>query len=236
MEALLLCFAIYSGGVSGNVNLNNTHMTTACLNTPHVVEASKKYNIDPTIMAALIWVESRWSPSAVSWANACGLTQVLPKYVKETCEELKDPVTSIYAGTRSLDKWIGKRKKRSVKEALACYNVGNKCLESKRGRRYSNLVLKKARWYTKEIEKYKTQKAKTPMKRMSNKELKPELIEMAKLILKKNRKSPYGTFALFRDSDNVYGCLIEEHYRPLDSKQKPRGKHKGCSLFVSTLE
>ena len=117
MEALLLCFAIYSGGVSGNVNLHNSRVATACLNTPHVIEASKNYNIDPTVMAALIWVESRWSSKAVSWAGACGLTQVLPKYVKETCEELKNPKTSIYTGAHSLNKWIGKKRKRSVKEA-----------------------------------------------------------------------------------------------------------------------
>ena len=211
-------------------------MTTACLNTPHVIEASKKYNIDPTTMAALIWVESRWSPTAVSWANACGLTQVLPRYVKETCKELKNPKTSIFAGARSLNKWMTKGRKKTIKEALACYNVGNRCLKSKRGARYSRLVLKKARWYTNEIEKYKTRKAKLPMRRMNNEELKPELIQMAKLLLRKNIKSPYGTFAIFKDSDNTYGCLIEEHYRPLDSKHKPRGKHKGCSLFVSTLE
>ena len=92
----------------------------------------------------MIYVESRFAPSAVSHAGACGLTQVLPRYSKYTCEDLKNPKTSIYEGTYALNKWITKRKKKKYKEALACYNAGNNCLNSKNGRYYANTVVRLA--------------------------------------------------------------------------------------------
>ena len=52
----------------------------ACENMETIVEASEQHAVDPAVMVSLIYVESRWKPTAVSSAGACGLTQVLPKY------------------------------------------------------------------------------------------------------------------------------------------------------------
>ena len=105
--------------------------------------AAKKENIDPYILTSIIYTESRFRPNAVSSAGACGLTQVIPKYSvgKLTCKQLKNPKTSIYAGAASLNQWIKKRGKKKYKEALACYNAGNKCLKSSHGKRYATIVV-----------------------------------------------------------------------------------------------
>jgi len=155
MEIIILCLAIMNGSETGTAKLYEKNVQTACENVIHVVDAARQYKLDPEYLAALIWVESRWKPNAVSSAQACGLTQVLPKYVPESCEELKDPKTSIYAGARSLNYWKVKRGKSSIKEALACYNVGNKCLKSSAGLKYSELVIQKALWYRKWIKEFK---------------------------------------------------------------------------------
>jgi hypothetical protein len=78
---------------------------------------------------------------------------VLPRYVDETCDELKDPTTSIRVGAASLHRWSTMRVRRDgrlvrvprtggIRAALACYNAGNACLDSTRGTRYADSVLR----------------------------------------------------------------------------------------------
>jgi len=71
---------------------------------------ARKSGIDPALLAAVIYVESGFFRNAVSGANACGLTQVIPKWtggpetrgVKYTCKQLKNPTTSIRVGAQIL--------------------------------------------------------------------------------------------------------------------------------------
>ena len=147
INAHALCFAITLLSQEGVLKLSEQGVEVACDNAEHIVKYSKEANFDPALIAALIYVESRFTPTAVSRAGACGLTQVLPKYSrpKSTCDQLKDPETSIKAGITALSYWKVKRKKKRIQEALACYNAGNKCLESKNGTSYSKIVLRKYR-------------------------------------------------------------------------------------------
>jgi soluble lytic murein transglycosylase-like protein len=91
----------------------------------------------------------------VSRSGACGLTQVLPKYVGETCDQLKIPTTSIRVGTASLKKWTTIRVRRDgklvriprpggLRASLACYNAGYACLKSTKGRNYADSILAKS--------------------------------------------------------------------------------------------
>lgn len=154
LTAYALCLALsIVHGPQGSSNLSEERIKFACEQMPHVLEASYKYNINPYTLTAMIFVESRWSSTAVSKAGACGLTQVLPKYVAQTCKELKDPKISIHVGAHSLNKWIVKRKKKNEKLALACYNAGNKCDSSKTGRSYSNKIRKLAKKYNRWVMK-----------------------------------------------------------------------------------
>jgi soluble lytic murein transglycosylase-like protein len=101
-----------------------------CKNADTVVESTYKHNVSAPIMTALIFYESRWTPSAVSGSNACGLTQVLPKYTRMprlTCEELLEPKTSIEAGSKALGKWLRGYGRGKYKIALCGYSKGYRC-------------------------------------------------------------------------------------------------------------
>ena len=54
---------------------------------------------------------------------------------------------SIETGARVLSYWIVKRKKKKIKTALACYNAGNKCLDSKHGKAYAKSILRLSKKY-----------------------------------------------------------------------------------------
>jgi soluble lytic murein transglycosylase len=145
MTDVILCSVILSLGWA--------NPDAACDNMRTVVEESEKNNLDPSLVVALIYVESMFSHKAVSKSNACGLTQVLPKYSKKfadkgrnlTCDELKDPTTSIKVGTKILNYWVYKYARGNIATALCGYNAGFRCKgenKNKKGVSYSKKVLK----------------------------------------------------------------------------------------------
>ena len=148
MNAQILCFLITAASSSGEVPLGKYSQKTACKNAVHVVAASKRYNLDPLVLASLIVVESSWRRTVVSSANACGLTQVLPQYSKYTCEELKNAKTSIYEGAYHLNRW-SKMIKKPPNSVLSCYNAGWVCDKSKKAKRYAEKILRFASIYNK---------------------------------------------------------------------------------------
>ena len=95
---------------------------------------SAKNNLDPYLVASLIRQESEFNPSAISYANAYGLMQMLPAVGKQLAREegmksfetfqLLDPATNIRLGTRflreRLDRFGG-----VTEYALAAYNAGD---------------------------------------------------------------------------------------------------------------
>jgi soluble lytic murein transglycosylase len=95
---------------------------------------SAKNNLDPYLVASLIRQESEFDPSAISYANAYGLMQMLPSVGKAMAREeglshfqtfqLLDPETNIRLGTRYLRQMLDKFG--GVQEyALAAYNAGD---------------------------------------------------------------------------------------------------------------
>ncbi len=94
---------------------------------------SAKNGLDPYLVASLIRQESEFNPSAISYANAYGLMQLLPSVGKSLAREegmshfetyqLLDPETNIRLGTRYLRHMIDRFG--GVQEyALAAYNAG----------------------------------------------------------------------------------------------------------------
>ena len=151
----LICAAVISIGMPNS--------DLACKHMDLITERSSQLDIKPEVMVALIQTESNWTPTAVSWANACGLTQVIPKWtggrasakITYTCEALKDPVTSIRAGTQIFSFWLhnygkcrtGKCRKKHYTIGLCGYNAGYRCkgdAPNKSGMRYARKVLKRA--------------------------------------------------------------------------------------------
>lgn len=147
-QALQFCLAIHA--------LGYPRADFACEHMSYVMEASEENGIDPEIFLGLIMTESNWSHKAVSPAGACGLTQVLPKYSKKyggkdrnlTCDELKDPKTSIRVGAKILNYWYYKYGRKNYKIALCGYNAGFRCKgdnPNKQGMRYAKKVLLRSR-------------------------------------------------------------------------------------------
>ena len=95
---------------------------------------SARNNLDPYFVASLIRQESEFNPSAISYANAWGLMQLLPSVGKAMAREegitrfetfqLLDPETNIKLGTRYLRQMLDRFG--GVEEyALAAYNAGD---------------------------------------------------------------------------------------------------------------
>jgi len=151
MEAMaivqLFC-AVFASGPP-NFYLSPQRQSLACSSARQIIDESTAVDIDPTLVMALISVESNWKKTAVSRANACGLTQVIPKYTgkitkKHTCAQLKVPKNSIYVGIKTLKYWIDWHKG-DVSRGLCAYNAGYRCggkRPNKHGMRYARKVLK----------------------------------------------------------------------------------------------
>jgi len=142
----LICAAVLSMGWA--------NADVACKHMPTVVQAAEKNDINPYILTSLIYVESRWSTGARSGANACGLTQIIPRFTKKSkagyvsCRQLQqNPTMAIERGAQILKHWIQKYGRGSVHTGLCGYNVGYRCRGPKmwkRGHAYAREVIRLA--------------------------------------------------------------------------------------------
>ncbi|HYE14402.1 MAG TPA: lytic transglycosylase domain-containing protein [Pyrinomonadaceae bacterium] len=89
-----------------------------------ILDAGKRHGVDPRLLHAVIWQESKYKATAVSHAGAQGLMQLMPPTAKRfNCEDSSDPAQNIEAGTKYL-RWLLKRFNGDVVLALAGYNAG----------------------------------------------------------------------------------------------------------------
>jgi soluble lytic murein transglycosylase-like protein len=137
INKLILCLALFNLSES-DLKMRKGSLKTACQYSGQIIEESAKYNISPFIFTSLIWVESRFEKSAASPKKACGLTQILKKYSKYSCEQLKNPLLSIKEGAKNFSYWYGYSKE--VEKALQCYNSGYNCNSPT----YSKQIIQKA--------------------------------------------------------------------------------------------
>ena len=131
MESIMtLCLA---AGLA--LQLNPVQQRNVCRYEKDIIENANKYNLEPELVAGLMFVESAYYPNAVSHADACGLMQVVPKWTggpatggkRYTCEQLKDPRTAISTGTRILNWTINSFAKGNLDQGLCFYNAGSIC-------------------------------------------------------------------------------------------------------------
>lgn len=97
-----------------------------------IADASRRYDVPPETILAVIRIESAFNTEAVSEAGAVGLMQVMPGTAEELARELRmpfegettlrDPSTNIALGTFYLTKMLGRFDDLAL--ALAAYNAG----------------------------------------------------------------------------------------------------------------
>jgi soluble lytic murein transglycosylase-like protein len=124
---MIFCLSLGFLSYTQALEIKPLGLRTLCENTEHIFNASKIHKLDPFVLTALIYNESRGIPNLESSAGACGLTQVIPKYVRGvSCRDLFKPKKSIYVGAKSLSYWL-ELKNQSMHKALQCYSTGFKC-------------------------------------------------------------------------------------------------------------
>jgi soluble lytic murein transglycosylase len=94
---------------------------------------AEERHLDPTLVAAVIYAESRFDPNVVSDAGAVGLMQVLPetgRFIARSTggtgfveADLRDPDLNVRYGTWLLD-YLRRRYDGDVETALAAYHAG----------------------------------------------------------------------------------------------------------------
>jgi soluble lytic murein transglycosylase-like protein len=98
-----------------------------------VEEKSKKHNVDPKLVKAVISAESGWNPSAVSPKGAVGIMQLMPGTASDMgVDNRYNPEQNIEGGIKYLryllDKFNG-----NMTLALAAYNAGPTRVERAQG-------------------------------------------------------------------------------------------------------
>ena len=96
-----------------------------------IQEESREYNWDWRLISAIAYQESRFNPTADSWAGAYGLMQLMPSTAKSLgVEDYKNPKQNVKAGILFLN-WLNDQFQEAipdsterVKFVLASYNVG----------------------------------------------------------------------------------------------------------------
>lgn len=90
---------------------------------PLIRQAEVRYQLPPRLLQALVWVESRFDPMAISPAGAAGLAQLMPGTARELgVGNRHDPGQSIDGGARYLRQMLDRFG--AVHLALAAYNAG----------------------------------------------------------------------------------------------------------------
>ncbi len=131
-----------------------------------IMSEARNYDLDPLLVASVIWVESRFDPKAESPKGAIGLMQIMPEtgewiankmdisHYKDTM--LKDPATNIKMGCWYLN-YLTKQYNGNIKLALAAYNGGignvNHWLDTKliTGKNIDGIPYDETRNYVKQI-------------------------------------------------------------------------------------
>jgi len=98
----------------------------------YISNAATRNQLDPSLIQAVIHVESAFNPKAISPKGACGLMQLMPGTARGLgVRNPFDPGQNIAGGAKHLSKLL--RKYGNTSLALAAYNAGQLAVEKYRG-------------------------------------------------------------------------------------------------------
>src|SRR5215510_13682968 len=98
-----------------------------------ILRAGEREGVDPRLIHAVIWQESKYDSEAHSHAGAQGLMQLMPATAKRFgCKDINSPEDNINAGTKYLS-WLLKRFSGDVELTLAGYNAGEGAVDKYNG-------------------------------------------------------------------------------------------------------
>jgi soluble lytic murein transglycosylase-like protein len=126
-----------------------------------IYEKAKKYNVDPSLVVAVIEQESRFKPRARSHVGAKGLMQLMPRTGRWMgARDLYDPEQNIDAGVKYI-KYLDKRFNGDLNKIIAAYNGGEGNVKRYQGvppfretRQYVKKVMKNYDRRTRQLEQY----------------------------------------------------------------------------------
>jgi soluble lytic murein transglycosylase-like protein len=126
-----------------------------------IYRKSKKYGVDPALVAAVIEQESRFKPRARSHVGARGLMQLMPRTGRWMgARDLYNPEQNVDAGVKYIA-YLDRRFKGDTKKIVAAYNGGEGNVMRYKGippfretRQYVKKVMKNYDKRTKQLEKY----------------------------------------------------------------------------------
>lgn len=121
----------------------------------HIIAQAESHGIDPAIVMAMIWRESKFDPWCVGDSgNSLGLMQIQPRWhsglmAQLGCPDLHDPFQNVTVGTNILGSHL-ERYDGNLEMALMAYNAGatgaynNYFSQGVYSSKYSQSVLRKA--------------------------------------------------------------------------------------------
>lgn len=108
---------------SGLQNAYSVSPNTANRLSPMIIQSAERYDVSPTLLAALIRQESNYNSAARSPTGAIGLTQIISSHWRQSCPgDLYDENVNINCGAHVLSTYY--RSAGSWSKAVAYYNVG----------------------------------------------------------------------------------------------------------------
>ena len=133
--------------LSSKYNSRTEKKINSTIYAPLIHKASKRYNLPPALIKAVIHAESAFVNDAISKKGAQGLMQLMP----DTADEIGvhnafDPSANILGGSRLLRKYLDEF--RSLKKTLIAYNAGPTWVRKRKG------MPKETKVYIKRVIKY----------------------------------------------------------------------------------
>lgn len=113
------------------ISEGRTHLRDNTISHYHqiIISKARKYNIEPSLIKAIITAESKWNPTAISKKGAIGLMQLMPSTIKDMqVNNPFDPEENIEGGVRYLRLLLDKFKG-DLTLTLAAYNAGPNIVE-----------------------------------------------------------------------------------------------------------